>query len=71
MPVTCDSEADITVVPEECICEDQFTGGTCEEDSFNKARSQGKKCSVTVTIAGRDFHRQAVTQPGRDLAWTV
>ena len=71
MPVTCDSGADITVVPEECVREDQFTGGTCEVDSFDKARSTGKKCSVTVTIAGRDFNRQAVTQPGRDLAWTV
>ena len=68
MPVTCDSGADIMVVPEKCVHEDQFTGGTCEVDSFNKAGSTGKKCSVTVTIAGRDVHRQAVMQPGRDLA---
>ena len=71
IPVTCDSGADITVVPEECVSAEQFTGVMCEVDSFNKVRSTGKKCNITVTIAGRDFLREAVTQPGRDLAWTV
>ena len=43
MPITCDSGADITVVPDECVRQDQFTGGTCEVDSFNKVRSSGKR----------------------------
>ena len=28
-------------------------------------------CSVVVNIAGREFQRQVVTQPGDDLSWTV
>ena len=71
MPITCNSGADITVVPEEYVRQDQFTGGTCEVDSFNKVRSSGKRCSIIVNIAGREFQRQAVTQPGDDLSWTV
>ena len=68
MPITCDSGADITVVPEECVEGDQFTGGTCEVDSFNKVRSTGKLCNVVISIAGRQFYRKAVTQSGKDLA---
>ena len=71
MPITCDSGANITVVPEECVEGDQFTGGTCEVDSFNKFRSTGKLCNVVVSIAGRQFYRKAVTQPGKDLTWTI
>ena len=71
MPITCDSGADITVVPEECVESEQFTGGTCEVNSFNKVRSTGRLCNIIVSIAGRQFHRKAVTQPGKDLAWTV
>ena len=64
MPVTCDSGADITVVPEECVREDQFTRGTCEVDSFNKARSTGKKCSVSYNC------RQRLPQTGSNAART-
>ena len=69
MPITCDSGADITIVPEECVREEQFYGGTCEIDTFNKVRTRGKRCSVSVNIAGREFQRQALNQertfPGR------
>ena len=64
MPITCDSGAVITVILEECVEGDQFTGGTCEVDSFNRVRSTGRLCNVTITIAGRQYYRQAVTQPG-------
>ena len=53
MPITCDSGADITVVPEECVNSDQFIGATCEVYSFNKVRSTGKLCNVTITISNR------------------
>ena len=45
MPITCDSGADITVVPEERVRPDQFTGGSCEVNSFNKVKVTGKRCS--------------------------
>ena len=28
-------------------------------------------CNITITIDGRTFKRKAVTQPGKDLAWTA
>ena len=42
MPVTCDSAADISVVPEKCVEPHQFMGTTCDIDSFNRQRSTGK-----------------------------
>ena len=71
LPITCDSGADVTIVPEECVSDSQYTGGICEVASFNKNISSGKLCNVTVTLAGRDFQRTAVAQPGKDLGWTV
>ena len=71
LPITCDSGADVTIVPEECVADSQYTGGTCEVASFNRKISSGKLCNVTVTLAGRDFQRTAVAQPGADLEWTV
>ena len=35
LPITCDSGANITVVPEECVGEDEFTGDMCTIDTFN------------------------------------
>ena len=71
LPITCDSGADVTIVPEQCVADSQYTGGTCEVASFNRKISSGKLCNVTVTLAGRDFQRTAVAQPGADLGWTV
>ena len=71
IPITCDSGADIMVVPEECVAPDQFMEDNCDIDSFNMVRSSGKLCNVVVTINGNNFTRRAVTQPGRDLAWTA
>ena len=71
LPVTCDSGADISVVPEECVDREQFIGDTCQIDSFNNIRSSGKLCNIVITLNGRKFERRAVTQPGKDLAWTA
>ena len=71
LPVTGDSGADISVVPEECVAPDQFVGKTCEIDSFNNVSSSGKLCNVVITINGRQFNTRAVTQPGKNLAWTA
>ena len=71
LPVTCDSGADITIVPEECVQEQDFTGDVCEVASFNRAISSGRTCNVVVTVGGRRFQRRAVAQPGKDLGWTT
>ena len=41
MPITCDSGADVTVVPEECVQNGKFTGDLCDIDSYNMVRSKG------------------------------
>ena len=71
MPVTCDTGADITVVPEEAVEPEEFTGGTCELRSFNNGHSVGKRCRVTISAGNHRFTREAVTQPGKALGWSV
>ena len=71
LPITCDSGADITVVPEECVRAEEFTGETCTVDTFNKVKAVGKQCNIEVQVEDRVFVREAVIQPGADLSWTV
>ena len=71
LPITCDTGADLSVVPEECVRPDQFTGETQELKSFNKAISIGRVCNVDIILNGRVFQRRAVTQPGEKLEWTA
>ena len=71
LPVTCDSGADITIVPEECVQDVYFTGDTGEVASFNRKISSGRTCNIVVTVGGREFRRRAVAQPGKDLGWTT
>ena len=71
MPITLDTGADITVVPEESVEQDQFTGETCELRSFNDGKSRGRKCVIQVTVGEHKLTREAVTQPGDSLGWSV
>ena len=71
MPITCDSGAEISVVPEECVGADQLTGETCTFASFRKDNSTGKECVVKIQVGDREFSRKAVTQPGEDISWTA
>ena len=71
LPITCDTGAQVTLVPEECVEPSQFTGETCVLATANDTKFEGKRCEIDVTIDGRVFHRKAVTQPGKLLRWTV
>ena len=71
LPIRCDSGSEITVVPEGCIAEDQFTGETCTVSTFNNSKAIGKQCNVKIHIGDRVFTRMAVTQPGEDISWTA
>ena len=71
MPVTCDTGADITVVPEEAVEPEEFMGETCELRSFNDGQSVGKRCVMTISAGNHTFTREAVTQPGKALGWSV
>ena len=55
LPITCDSGANITEVPEECIREEEFTGEQCTIDTFNKVKVTGRKCKILVRIQDRIF----------------
>ena len=71
MPVTCDTGAEVTVVPEECVEPCQKTGETCVLRSFNDTKTTGDCCTVTITVGESSFTKKAVTQPGADLGWSV
>jgi len=70
MPITCDSGAQISVVPEECVTPDEFTGEVQEIEDFHTGRVTGRVCQIAFTIAGKEFRKKAVTQPGELLRWT-
>ena len=71
LPITCDSGTDVTVVPKECVRDEEFTGESCTLDTFNKVKTVGRKCNVQIQVEDRIFVRKAVTQPGADLSWTA
>ena len=71
MPVTLDTGAEITVVPEEAVEPDQFTGESRTLRSFNNSESVGKVCIVDVTVGDQILQKQAVTQPGNSLEWSA
>ena len=71
LPITCDSGADITVVPEECVGPEQLTGESCTVTTFNRTKTVGKECIVTVQVGDREFPRMAVTQPWEEIFWTA
>jgi len=70
MPITCDSGAQISVVPEECVDPEQFPGELQVIEDFHTGRVTGRVCNVVFTIGGWSFTKKAVTQPGELLRWT-
>ena len=71
LPITVDSGAEISMVPEKCVKESQFTGETCTVNAFNSSKFTGRKCNVQVTVGDRVFTRTAMTQPGEVISWTA
>ena len=71
MPVTLDTGAEITVVPEEAVDAHQLTGESRTLRAFNNSESVGKVCIVKVTVGDHVLQKQAVTQPGASLGWSA
>ena len=71
MPITCDTGAEVTVVPEEAVEPHQKTGELCELKAFNDSKATGEYCNITITVGDTTFERKAVTQPGANLGWSV
>jgi len=62
MPITCDSGAQVSVVPEECVTKEELTGETQVLEDFHTGRVTGKVCNVhgcsTGSEGGDGFHPQ-------------
>ena len=71
LPITCDTGAEVTVVPAECVLPHQLTGETCELKAFNQTKSEGQWCNIELVIDQTVFCRKAVTQPGATLGWSA
>ena len=71
MPITIDTGAEVTVVPAEAVDDEQLTGEEKTLRSFNNGESIGKVCMVNITVNEHVFVKQAVTQPGESLGWSV
>ena len=71
MPITLDTGAEVTVVPAEAVEPHQLNGETKTLRTFNNGESTGNVCTVDISIGGKLFRKQAVTQPGESLGWSV
>ena len=71
MPVTLDTGAEVTVVPEEAVGPHQLSGDSRTLRSFNNAESEGKVCVIHVKVGDHILQREAVTQPGASLGWSA
>ena len=71
MPVTLYTGAEVTVVPEESMEPHQLSGETRTLRSFNNGESVGNVCTVDISVGDNVFKKQAVTQPGESLGWSV
>ena len=71
LPVTCDTGAEVIVVPAECVLPHQLMGQTCELKAFNETKSVGQWCNIDIVVGQTIFSRKAVTQPGATLGWSA
>ena len=71
MPITLDMGAEVTVVPAEAVEPHQLSGEKKTLRSFNNGESTGQVCTVDISLGGQMFRKQAVTQPGESLGWSV
>ena len=71
MPITLDTGAEVSVVPEEAVDPEQFSGKERTLRSFNNVESIGKVCTINVTLGEQVMQKEAVTQPGASLGWSA
>ena len=70
-PITIDSGAELTLVPEEMVTQSQFTGENKTFNDVTKNSHVGKMDNIVIQIGGRDYAREAVAVPGSDISWTT
>jgi len=70
LSVTIDTGAQISIVPLECVEQDQLMGRTMKVRSFQGAMVEGEACIVNFEFGGRKFEREAVAVAGNVINWT-
>ena len=71
VPVTIDSGAQLTVVPEELVKPIEFTSETTAYKDIVEGQYVGQLASIVLQIGGQEYPRKAVVVPGLDISWTV
>ena len=66
-----DLGADRSVIPEEMVTPDQFTGREIVFNGVAQGALQAKIVDVTFKIAGVEYKRETLALPGEQIFWTV
>ena len=71
IPMTIDSGADRTVIPEGMVQPDQFTGKVETFNGVAQGALQAKIANIVFSFAGVDHYREALTLLGEQVFWTA
>ena len=69
LPITLDSGAQVTVVPEEVVQVSEFTGESTKFKGIIQGEHMGRLANVIIQIGAEKFPRQEVAVPGKDISW--
>jgi len=70
MSITIDTGAQVSVIPIECVREDQLVGRKQMVKSFQGSQVEGEACIVKFVLGGRTFEREAIAVEGSLINWT-
>jgi len=70
MSITIDTGAQVSVVPIECVREDQLVGRKQRVRSFQGSLVEGDACIVEFVLGGKTFEREAIAVEGSLINWT-
>ena len=73
VPLTFDTGAQISLVPNELVSEEEFTGEVSKFKGINSKRewSEGRVAKITFTVGADKFISKAVALPGESIDWTA
>ena len=73
VPLTFDTGAQISLVPNELVSEEEFTGKVSKFKGINSKGewSEGRVAKVTFTVGADKFVSKAVALPGESIDWTA
>ena len=69
-PVTLDTSASVSMVPEEFVSEPNYTGNTVRAKAANAQLMTGKETMVALRTGDLELKRRCVLIPGEQIEWT-